>query len=212
MKTVGQTLKEGRENKFYSLEEVEKHTKIRKELIQALEEDDFSKLPPPTFIQGFIKNYSKFLGLDSEKLLAIFRRDFEAKKHPPVILDSFANPIKKTKFRITPSRVLGGAVFVIVLIFFGYLWFEYRQFVGAPPLEVSVPKDGQTVDLPQVVVEGKTDPDAKVKVNEQDIGVKTDGGFSEEIKLSSSSNKVIISSTNKFGRTSKVELTVFVKK
>ncbi|KKQ08609.1 MAG: Transcriptional regulator, XRE family [Candidatus Daviesbacteria bacterium GW2011_GWB1_36_5] len=68
MRTVGQILKETREAKFYTLEEVEKATKIRVELLEALEEDNFSKLPPETFIQGFIKNYGKFLGLDANKL------------------------------------------------------------------------------------------------------------------------------------------------
>ena len=91
MRTVGQVLKEERERKFYTLEEIEKATKIRKELLEALEEGNYKKLPPPTFIQGFIKNYGKFLNLDTEKLLAIFRREFSDTKHPPRILESFSN-------------------------------------------------------------------------------------------------------------------------
>ncbi len=67
MRTVGQILKEGRETKLFSLEDVEKHTKIRKGLLEALEANDYDKLPPPTFIQGFIKNYGRVLGLDVNK-------------------------------------------------------------------------------------------------------------------------------------------------
>lgn len=213
MKTVGQVLKEIRESKLVTLEEVEKHTKIRKELLQALEKDDYAKLPPLTFVQGFIKNYSKFLGLSSEKMLAIFRRDYEASKHPPVVMDTFVNPVgDKLKVRLTPARVFAGVIFLVVLTFFGYLWFEYRQFIGAPPLQVSSPVESQTVDIPQVLIEGKTDPDAKVKVNDQSISVGSEGKFSEEIKLSSSVNKVIITSTNKFGKSAQVERTVYVKK
>src|SRR5574337_1184628 len=143
MRTVGQTLKETREAKLYTLEEVEKHTKIRKELLEALENDNYYKLPPATFVQGFIKNYGKFLGLSPEKLLAIYRRDFEAKKHPPVVLESFTNPIDKKKFRITPARVVGASLVAIVIIFFAYLWVQYRQFSGAPNLEVDSPTDQQ---------------------------------------------------------------------
>src|SRR3990167_2474223 len=106
MRTVGQVLKEERERKFYSLEEVEKTTKIRKELLEALEEGQYNKLPPSTFVQGFIKNYGKFLGLNTEKLLAVFRREFSEGKNPPRILESFKNPLDKKGFKLTPTRVL----------------------------------------------------------------------------------------------------------
>ncbi|MBI3485866.1 helix-turn-helix domain-containing protein [Candidatus Daviesbacteria bacterium] len=212
MKTVGQILKETRESKLLTLEEVEKHTKIRKELLEALEASDFSKLPPSTFIQGFIKNYSKFLNLNADKLLAVYRRDFEAKKHPPIILDSFANPLNSPKFRLTPSRVLGTIVALVILGFFVYLWVEYRQFIGAPNLEVDSPKDQQSIDIPSVVVEGKTEPEVKVMVNNQEVGVDQSGHFRAEIKLSSSVNTVIITATGKFGQSAKIERTVILKK
>src|SRR5437868_1199860 len=108
MRTVGQVLKEERERKFYTLDEIEKVTKIRKELLEALEEGQYQKLPPVTFIQGFIKNYGKFLGLNQEKLLAIFRREFSEGKNPPRVLESFANPLEHKRFKITPTRVLVG--------------------------------------------------------------------------------------------------------
>ncbi len=212
MRTVGQTLKETREAKLLTLEDVEKHTKIRKELLEALERNDFEKLPPTIFIQGFIKNYGKFLGLNTEKLLAIFRRDYESNKHPPVVLESFSNPLKNTKFRITPAKILGVVVVLIILGFFAYLWVEYRQFVGAPNLDVSSPQDQQTVEIPTVLVEGNTDPEVKVSVNNQDIGVDKSGHFKEEIKLSSSTNNVDIVATSKFGQSNKITRTVFVKK
>lgn len=212
MRTVGQILKEAREAKLYSLEDVEKHIKIRKELLEALESDDYSKLPPSTFIQGFIKNYGKFLGIDSQKLLAIFRRDFEGKKHPPVVLESFSKPITSKKFRITPSKILGLTITLIILGFFIYLWVEYRQFVGAPQLQITSPQDQQSVEIPSIIVEGKTDSEAKVMVNDQEIGVDKDGRFREEVKLSSSTNKITITSTSRFGQAAKIERTVFVKK
>ena len=212
MRTVGQVLKEAREAKLYTLDEVEKSTKIRKEMLRALEEDNFAKLPPITFIQGFVKNYGKFLGIDSEKLLAILRRDYEASKHPPQVLESFSKPLTKKRIFITPSRLIGVVIAVIVISFFAYLWFEYRSFVGAPELQVNSPSQGQTVEVTSISVEGKTDPEAKVKVNNQDIGVDKTGNFKEEIKLSSSANTVEITATSKFGQTAKVDRTVFVRK
>ncbi|MBI2595184.1 helix-turn-helix domain-containing protein [Candidatus Daviesbacteria bacterium] len=212
MRTVGQILRETRENKLLTLENVEKTTKIRKELLQALEESDYSKLPPATFIQGFIKNYGKFLGLDASKLLAVFRRDFEGRKHPPVVLESFSKPISENRFRITPSRVVWLTLTLIILGFFTYLWLEYRQFVGSPNLAVTSPTEGQSVEIPAVMVAGNTDPDNKVLVNNQEIGVDKEGHFQEEIKLSSSANIVSVIATGKFGQMTKIDRTVFVRK
>lgn len=212
MRTVGQLLKETREAKLYSLEEVEKHTKIRKELLEALENDNYDKLPPLTFIQGFVKNYGKFLGIDPNKLMAILRRDFESKKHPPVVLESFSKPLSKKRIFITPSRLIGVVVAAIVIGFFAYLWIEYRQFVGAPKLELTSPVQGQTVEMTSVLIEGSTDPEVRITVNEQEVGTDSDGNFKEEVKLSSSVNTITVVATSKFGQSSKVERTVYIKK
>lgn len=205
-------MKEARQERLLSLDEAEKQTKIRKELLEALEADDYDKLPPLIFIQGFIKNYGKFLNQDVNKLLAILRRDYEASKHPDVVLESFKKPINASKFFLTPARLLGAAIVLVVVSFFAYLWVEYRQFVGAPPLDIVSPQDQQTVEIPIVAVEGKTEPEAKVAVNNQEIGVNAEGKFKEEIKLSASTNIITITSTSKFGQTAKVERTVFVRK
>lgn len=211
MRTVGQVLKQTREDKFYTLEEVEKSTKIRKELLEALESGNYKKLPPSTFVQGFIKSYGKFLGLDSEKLLAIFRREFSDQKNPPRILDSFANPIDTNKFRITPTKVISTTVFILVVIFFAYLWFEYRFLVGAPFLEVNQPQDQQATTSSEIQVVGKTDPEAKVSINNQEISVDANGRFTQEIKLTEPLNKITITSISKSNKTSKIERTVFLK-
>src|SRR3990167_1271766 len=212
MRTIGQLLKETREAKLYTLDEVEKHTKIRKEMLKALEEDDYHKLPPLTFIQGFVKNYGKFLGLDASKLMAILRRDYEASKHPPVVLESFAKPLTKKWILVTPSRLIGVVIAIIIVGFFTYLWLEYRQFVGAPKLEVISPIQGQTVEMTSILVEGSTEPEVNITVNEQDVSTDNGGNFKEEIKLSSSVNTITVVATSKFGQSTKVERVVYIKK
>lgn len=211
MRTVGQILKEERERKFYTLDEIEKITKIRKELLFALEMGQYSKLPPSTFVQGFIKNYGRFLGLNTEKLLAVFRREFSENKNPPRILDSFSNPIDDKRFRLTPTRVLISMIFALVAIFFVYLWFQYRFLVGSPFLEINQPADQLTTTANEIIVLGRTDPEVKVAINDQEIAIDESGKFSQTIKLSNSVNNIVVTATSKSGKQTKVQKTVFLK-
>ncbi|TSC63844.1 MAG: hypothetical protein G01um101493_317 [Microgenomates group bacterium Gr01-1014_93] len=212
MRTVGQILKEERERKFYTLEEIEKATKIRKELLEALENDQYEKLPPPTFVQGFIRNYGKFLRLDPEKLLAIFRREFQDSKHPPKILESFSNPLDKRKIRLTPVRILQGVIAALILTFFIYLWFQYRFLAGPPSLEIYSPKDQQRLESEIVEVSGKTIPEAKVLINNQEVEVDKEGNFRQELHFSEGTGKITITSTSKLNQTAKVERVVYLTK
>ncbi len=210
MQTVGQILKEEREAKFYTLEEVEKATRIRKELLEALEEGNYSKLPPTTFIQGFIKNYANFLKIDPQKLLAVFRREYGLKDNNEV-MEAFSNPNPKRALKVTPARVIGGIVSLVIISFFVYLWVQYRGFVGAPNLEITSPQDQQVIESNEVVVEGKTDPDATVLINNQQISLGDSGNFKELVQLSSPVNKVTIESTSKFNKKTTIERTVYLK-
>lgn len=211
MRTVGQILKEEREKRFYTLDEVEKSTKIRKELLQALEDGQYNKLPPATFVQGFIKNYGKFLGLNTEKLLSYFRREFSENKNPPRVLDSLKNPIENKNFRLTPTRTLIGVIFTLVVVFFVYLWFQYRFLVGVPSLEINQPIDQSTVTSNEIQVLGKTDSEVKVTINDQEIPIDQNGKFSQSIKLSENVNNIIITATSKGGKVTKLQRTIFLK-
>lgn len=210
MRTVGQILKEERERKFYTLEDIEKVTKIRVELLQALERDDYKKLPPPTFVQGFIKNYGKFLKLDVEKLLAIFRREFSDRKNPPRILESFSNPLDK-KINFTPKKLISIVVIGLILTFFIYLWFEYRFLVGPPSLSVVSPLDQTVFENSTIEVLGKTEPEAKIILNDQEVTVDSEGNFKQEMRLGEGMTKIVIIATSKFNKSYKIERTVYLK-
>src|SRR5689334_3543842 len=68
----GPILREARLRKGVSLMEAQQATKIRQSFLAALEEDDYSILPPPVYVRGFIKNYSTYLGLDGQEMVLLF--------------------------------------------------------------------------------------------------------------------------------------------
>lgn len=69
MDEIGQILREARENKGLSLEEVQAATRINPRYLEALEEGDYEALPTPVHVKGFLRNYARHLGLEPEPLL-----------------------------------------------------------------------------------------------------------------------------------------------
>jgi len=66
---LGQRLRDAREAKELSPEEVERATRIRARFIEQLERGDFSGMTPVQ-AQGFLRNYARFLGVDLDLLEA----------------------------------------------------------------------------------------------------------------------------------------------
>ncbi|MCB8976819.1 MAG: helix-turn-helix domain-containing protein [Ardenticatenaceae bacterium] len=66
---LGHILREARETKGFTLREVQDKTRINSRFLEALEMGDFDRLPTPTHVRGFLRNYARFLGLDPEPLL-----------------------------------------------------------------------------------------------------------------------------------------------
>lgn len=73
MATFGANLRREREMRGVPLDEIAAATKISVRCLQALEAEDFSKLPGGIFTRSFIRAYAKYLGLDEETVMAEFQ-------------------------------------------------------------------------------------------------------------------------------------------
>ena len=207
MRTVGEVLREARDKKRLSLEEVEKATKIRRKILQLLEGGNWD-IFAPTYTKGLLKNYASYLGLDERKILAFFRREYDERK-------SAANtklPAKLPKgFRLTPPILTGLLISGVVAAVILYLFFQYRSFTAAPLLEIQEPKDNIKTASLEVDVVGRTWSDAIVKINGEQVQVSPGGTFSATIGLKDGMNTLTVTSANRFGKISTVKRTVMVE-
>lgn len=69
MDEIGHILREARENKGLTLEEVQAQTRINARYLAALESGQYNALPTPVHVRGFLRNYARFLGLEPQPLL-----------------------------------------------------------------------------------------------------------------------------------------------
>ncbi|HKZ12937.1 MAG TPA: helix-turn-helix domain-containing protein [Solirubrobacterales bacterium] len=74
MGVIGDTLSEARTRRGVDLDEVHAATGIRPRYLRAIEQEDWDGLPEEFYIRSFIRKYAEFLGVDSEPLVAEYRR------------------------------------------------------------------------------------------------------------------------------------------
>lgn len=99
METVGEILKNAREKKGLTIESLEKKTRIVSRYIEALENNEFDKLPGEIYVKGFIKTISDKLLLDSDKVLERYNLQINEDRFEEDLYksDKNAKPTKKEK-------------------------------------------------------------------------------------------------------------------
>jgi cytoskeletal protein RodZ len=77
MLDIGAQLRETRMRRRIDISEVEAATKIRAKYLRALENEEWSLLPGPTFVKTFLRTYAEYLDLDARNLVEEYRQRYE---------------------------------------------------------------------------------------------------------------------------------------
>lgn len=70
--SIGKRLRDERERRKLSLEELSQTTRIPLRALLSIEEDRFDALPSDVFARGFLRSYSRALGVDDSEILKRF--------------------------------------------------------------------------------------------------------------------------------------------
>src|SRR5687768_4596255 len=111
MPTVGQYLRELREERKMSIEEVSRATRVPVASVERIETDRFDELPGEVFLRGFLKSYARSLGVPADDVLSRYTASRRVAWVTPLPISAPTKPAR--------SRRLGVAVaFVLLLILF----------------------------------------------------------------------------------------------
>ncbi len=195
MRTIGQAIKEERTKKNISLSGLASQTKIKREFIQAIENENWTNLPEYPVVTGFVKNIYQALDIDVRAGVALLRRDY-----PPKNLTINPKPDVSKEFVWSPKLTFLTGIGLVAIAIVSYLTFQYISFISPPKLSLEAPVEGQMVDSTKVTVLGKTDPEATVKVNNQPVIVGDDGSFTTSIEVVSDTNEVLVIAKSRSGK------------
>lgn len=85
MATIGEKFRTVRQSSGWTVDDVSRRIKLPAAIIEAIESNEFYKLPSPTYAIGFIRNYSKLLGLNDKEMVNEFIQ--QNKEASPTSLD-----------------------------------------------------------------------------------------------------------------------------
>jgi cytoskeleton protein RodZ len=128
--SIGQVLKQEREERRLSLEEVSSTTRIPRRALQSLEEDRFEDLPSGVFVRGFIKAYASAVDIDAEDVLAHFDEQNPEVLPPPPL----ASVHSGRGYGVILLAIATAALFVIIVATFALV---RRAPAQEDPIELS---------------------------------------------------------------------------
>lgn len=216
MLTVGQLFKQTRKYKGVSLEEIAADTRINIKYLKQIENDSFDDSKAQSHIYGFIKNYAKYLDLDTKKVLAIYKRQVKKVEKGIVKKKSGTDIINTKKSLVFTPAMIGIVILILFLVgVFGYLIRQFYKLQQPPVLEIVEPTEQEVVvNQPEVTIKGVTETNVYLILNEQQIKYEEDGTFTVAVPLHQEENIITITAQNRQNEDKKTtkEIKVIYKK
>jgi cytoskeleton protein RodZ len=113
---IGNSLREARLRQGFELPRVEADTKIRAKYLRALEEERFEVLPGDTYVKGFLRTYSEYLGLDGQLYVDEYNSRFAREEEFPVASPAARRPKPRRMESNFIVVALAGIVAVTILV------------------------------------------------------------------------------------------------
>ncbi len=206
MITVGEILKTEREKKGLSFQDIEKKIRVRAKFLSAIEKNDWTQFSSNVYISGIIRNYANFLGLDSNRALAFFRREYEKREEEASFKGKLSRGLLLSERR--KSTVIG--LTLVAVLFFSYFGYQIYRYVAPPSVVISEPTETMFKRVDKVEVVGKTEKEATITIFGSRIFQDETGVFRYDYPLKVGKNKLLIKVQGANGKSTTVEREYFL--
>lgn len=131
----GQRLRKARELRGLSIDQVIAELRLSRRIVEGMEADDYSTLPEPAFVRGYMRRYAQLVKLSPDDIAARFDESYSADVATPEPDARPRNPIQLlgdiARPRLRLSKLLPWLSLVVVGLFvIGFFW--SRQGASSP--------------------------------------------------------------------------------
>ena len=122
----GSQLRKARERQGLEQAKVAAQLHLSQSLVQALEWDDYEKLPSPVFVQGYLRNYARLLGVNEDAVIRAYQDLNPRTDQMPLPKNQPDNVARELQgdHRLVRFMTWGVVVMLGVLLFF---WWQGRM-------------------------------------------------------------------------------------
>ncbi|MFC0296766.1 helix-turn-helix domain-containing protein [Geobacillus jurassicus] len=208
MTELGKRLREAREEKNMSLDELQEMTKIQKRYLIGIEEGNYAIMPGNFYVRAFIRQYAEAVGLDPDELFEQYKQDI-----PQSYQDDIPQTLSRVKTRqqlsaegakwldwlpkvIVAAVVIGAAVLVWVLL--------QRGAVNEPPTKTS-PKTAE-VEKPKHSPLEQAEKQEQTKEPKNGAGGENEQPTPADKEEKPTSPAMALNVTEKSGNTATIEV------
>ncbi|MDW0109164.1 helix-turn-helix domain-containing protein [Sporosarcina aquimarina] len=129
MSELGNRLKEARNAKGYTLDDLQAITKIQKRYLAGIENEDYSIMPGSFYVRAFIKQYAEAVGLDAQEMLSLYRenessvqmREEEVQRSAPQISQK-PSYMKSSGFNEVLPKIIAALFIIVILVVVIFLY------------------------------------------------------------------------------------------
>jgi cytoskeleton protein RodZ len=132
LESVGQDLRAARLRRGDDLATVSRSLKIRKDHLEALEEDRFEALPGRTYAVGFVRSYADYLGLDPRQSVERFKSEIAGRTETQ---PTIGPPPDTNTVRLPQGWVVLGVVVLALIVYGAYHLARSADMLLRQPVE-----------------------------------------------------------------------------
>lgn len=154
--TLGEKMREAREERGITISEVAEQTRISPLYIESIEKDDYKPLPGGIFNKGFLKSYARYIGFDEHEALQEYSKlvgsqsanspEEEFKSYRPEVLTDDRNAAS-----IVPTLIFAGIILALmtggILVAVSYIRNQPESTAGVPA-NANINSNTETVLIP----------------------------------------------------------------
>lgn len=130
----GQLLRAERLKRGLSVGEVARRLRLSVQQVNAIEEEDYSKLPSGTFLRGFVRNYGSLLQIDTQALLRLLVQSAPAAAPQNLVKQVSTTPFISSK-RMNGGRSVLWVSLALILALLGYGMYQGGDWSPEPVMK-----------------------------------------------------------------------------
>lgn len=187
MLTVGKLLRIKRTEKGINLKQAEKQTRIRYRYLDAIENENWHIFSSRVYITGAIQSYASYLGIDPQKALAYFRRDYEKQERAV-----FKKRIPRLHLLPETRKLVIGVMSFLFIVFFIYFGYQINLFLSPPGIKILSPQKNIFRNIEKINIKAQTKKESVITIFGEDIFPDKDGNFEYDFFLKKGKNELSI--------------------